>query len=291
MTMQQPPSTSSTCGFPVQSFSEIREDNAWVAQVRQLIDGYHWGVIKGFPADPDSLLEWGSALGQASPKPTYTHGHTFRDGVFNWVGDVRFYDVLSPADRRPTQDSSAIAPHTARSSAAKPPRLFMMLLAQPSLNGRPGSRGESVLVRLEDAIAWLRTMFPSDEVGEALRVLRESPVTVSSPSGPVETYILESTTDGDRLRYWLDVEADVRSSGSAALLNAWTKLDWALRSPEVAEVIDLERGDLIIVDNYRVALGRCEFPRWEAGIRQVIPSPRRLFSLHVHLPDEDARGS
>jgi alpha-ketoglutarate-dependent taurine dioxygenase len=287
MNRQQPPSTSSTLGFPVQSFSEIREDNAWAAQIQQLIDGHRWGVIKGFPANPDSLLEWGSALGQVSPKPTYTRGRTFRDGVFNWVGDVRFYDWLSPAERRPTQDSTAIAPHTARSSAAKPPRLFMMLVAEPS----PCSRGESVLVRLEDVIAWLRTVYPNDEVTEALRVLRESPLTVSSPSGPIETHILESATDGDRLRYWLDVESDVRSSGSAALLSAWTKLDGALRSPEVAEIIDLEAGDLIVLDNYRVAHGRCEFPRWEAGNRQVIASRRRLFSLHVHLPDEDARGS
>lgn len=288
MNSRQPPFTSSTCRFPVQRFKATREDNLWAAQVRELIDGYSWGVVKGFPVDPDSLLEWGSALGRVSSKPSFTPGRICRDGVFNWVGDVRFYDWLSPAERRPTEDGIAIAAHTARSLVAKAPRLFMMLLAEPSPNGRPGNRGESLLVRLEDAIAWLQTVYPNDEVEEALHVLRESPLTVSSPSGPIETYILESTTNGDRLRYWLNIESDVRASGSAALLSAWTKLDGALRSPEVAEIIDLERGDLIILDNYRVAHGRCEFPRWEADNRQVIASRRRLFSLHVHLPDEDA---
>ncbi|MFE4924882.1 TauD/TfdA family dioxygenase [Streptomyces sp. NPDC056661] len=241
-------------------------------------------IIRDFPPEPDSLIALGKMLGR--PQPRYPLGPEPApdDGALTWVTDVRFRPRQADEAHQPfTHRSSELQLHTARAAATVQPRLFMMLMADPGRPSGEPDNGQSQLSRLDDALHRLSDMYGRRPAEEIVRVLATVPISTEDPypETPVVRPILHRAVDGRwAFRYWENIHAHAVSTSSEECVEALKKFDQALRN--VRFEVSLRRGDVILLDNDRVAHARRKFPGWSLdGSGRRVPSSRLIYNLHV----------
>jgi len=247
-------------------------------------------VLSGFPADPEELLAFGRRLGTPSRKPAYGGAaNSPKDGdAFGYIGDVRLMTDIEAGRRRPTQDRAEVRMHTARSFAVNRPRYFVLLMADPGRRTERGQSGESVYTSIDHACAALHRRFP-DTAAEDLEVLASTPVPWTLPHAPenaARTPVLQSTSPRT-FRYWQGIADDIPAEAAdSRLAAALTRLDQVINDPAVQAELVAEAGDLVLLDNDRVAHGRRPFPAFmdDAG---TVPSTRQVYSVHVFAPGQE----
>lgn len=245
--------------------------------------------IRGFPTSPDDLYHFGGLLSRPLRKPAFKADTSVRAGVLAFIGDVRVRADLPEERRLPTQDSVAIGFHTARSSATVRPRYFALLMANQGWTGYPpGSNGESLLVRLEDALAEYRRRYPA-QVEDDLRRLVETPIAYKPPhvSGEAAEAPILFDLENGRLgfRFWQDLVVTMRGLSDAlepGYLAAIERLGESLdECPRIIE-LQMDDGDLLVLDNCRVAHARRSFVASRtAADGSVELSPRQIYSAHL----------
>lgn len=265
--------------------------SAVIDLVRAELDTFGAVMVTGFPANSRALVDLGTKLGSPMVKPTFRRDDRPRTHLQAFVGDVRFENSI-PMDRRmPTQGADPIAVHTARSFAEQRPRWFMMAMIDPGWRDeRSDCNGLTRLVWLDDVIVWLGShlgkrgeglidLLQCSEIGLGLDHVAEQPV--SAP-------LLWIGADGrPRWRYWQGIVDGVRKLASDAVVDpkvsdAITDFDKAVRAEGNILSLALNAGDLLILDNERVAHGRSGFRSLEtSNDGSTAISPRRLLTLHV----------
>lgn len=233
-------------------------------------------VVQGFPRDGGALVKFGRAFGELEPADPFKEKQS-ADDPDDWLGHTK-------AHKKKTWGQK-LALHTAAAHAQLEPKLHMMLMLDKGMDNPDLSadNGQSLLVRVEDVIDRL-TADVGSEADAVIEALLSTPVSTGFPfpDVPRDEPILTRTDDGAwRFRYWIRLlEYAERGERSAAQLDAFRAFDAALN----AAVFDLvlENGDLIVVDNQRVAHGRRPFPKEipnAAG--ELVPTTRRIYNVHV----------
>jgi hypothetical protein len=157
----------------------------------------------------------------------------------------------------------------------------MMLMVNKGELSDPWLQGYSCFSRLDEAILLLsRDLNSKSETDNILELLKITPITTEDPY-PDEPVIAPLLCEGENgrfvFRYWEHIRGHAKGTPANLALLAFDK---ALTSASFR--YSLDSGDLVLVDNHRVAHGRGGFPGWimgENGQKQL--SSRLLYNLHV----------
>ncbi len=238
-------------------------------------------IVEGFPTDPAALLRYGRLLGKPQQRYVWDPIPSFSEPM-KWVTDVRF----RPDANAFTHRCGPLRLHTARAAYKGRPqdtsRLFMMLMADPGQRSDATS-GRSMFSRLAEAIDWLRSTIDDErEVAAILETLRTTSISTEDPYPdiPEVTPILSGAVGGVmRFRYWEHILEHAKSTPASYALS---RFDEALTRARFE--YSLKNGDLVLLDNHRVAHGRRAFPGWvrDAHGRKKVSS-RLLYNLHVFI--------
>jgi len=233
-------------------------------------------VVRNFPCDGGALVRFGREFGELEPADPFSPNLS-PDDPMDWLGHTK-------AHKKKTW-GGPLALHTAAAHAPVEPRLHIMLMLDhgATTSDETTDNGQSRLGRVDDAVERLVA-----DLGAAatpiLDVLQTTPVSTGFPFPDVPRVepILTRTADGSwRFRYWIRILEYAESGDlSADQRAAFTEFDAALKS--TAFDVALQTGDLIVLDNHRVAHGRRSFPAEivdETG--QRIPTTRRIYNVHV----------
>lgn len=237
-------------------------------------------VVRGFPTDGVALVRFGRQLGELAPM--VKEGETASpDEPLDWLGNTESYKKRTFGQE--------LALHTAASQAPVTPEMHAMLMMDQGVVPDDDSidNGQTTIARVEDAVRKLHADLGEEEATEVLRLLTVTPVSTEHQFDypQRDEPILYHDPDGSwRFRYWIYVELLAQRAGVPAdALRALTAFDAALNSPEVRFEVVLEDGDLVILDNRRLAHGRRPFPREiaddDGGTRFT---SRRVYKIHIH---------
>ena len=244
-------------------------------------------IFEGFPTDPEMLLRAGCLLGTPQHRYVWNPLPAFSEPM-KWVTDVRFKPTIKGDEAQLfTHRCGDLRLHTARASfKAKPrdtPRLFMMLMADPGSPSATVGAGASRFSRLADAINCLKqTIDDERKVVEILRILKTTPISTEDPYPhiPVTAPIMSGgSREVMRFRYWEHILDHARSTPA---FHALSQFDEALTKASFE--YSLRKGDLVLIDNHRVAHGRRGFDGWlvDSGGNKILSS-RLLYNLHVFI--------
>ncbi len=232
-------------------------------------------VVRDFPCDGGALVRFGREFGELEPADPFSPNIS-PDDPMDWLGHTK-------AHKKKTW-GGPLALHTAAAHAPVEPRLHIMLmLDHGAAADETTDNGQSRLGRVDDAVERL----VADRGAAAtpiLQLLQTTPVSTGFPFPDVPRVepILTRAADGSwRFRYWIRI-LEYAESGelTADEVAAFKEFDAALNA--TAFDVALQTGDLIVLDNHRVAHGRRSFPAEivdEAG--QRIPTTRRIYNVHV----------
>ena len=234
-------------------------------------------VLRNVPRDAAVLLDIAKGLGRPQPATSRASSATPADIAY-WIGNLdaheteRWWGGLLPL-------------HTAGANEPAEPRLHMMLMMDAGAR-RPdadGNTGQSLISRVDDAIDDLVRNHP-EKAEEYVAALLHTPVTTDFvPHLPPRSEpFLRRSPDGTwAFRYWIDMQRYARRDGwRGDRFDALEAFDAALNAARIE--ISLRPGDMVVVDNHRVAHGRMPFPREQIdGGGQRGPSTRRVYNVHV----------
>ena len=257
-------------------------------EAKRIIDKNSIVKIINFPLDRRALADFGSTLGRLMPKHT-DKANTIED----FIGIVRLRSDIEPEERFATQDNSELNPHTAHSWGIQRPRYFGLLMVNPGWRDETqGERGESMYVRLKDALEEMKKQFP-ETYEEDIQLLRYTKVEffgkrkgANVSNMPILFPIDENGTLG--FRYKENMLEDLEEltpfiPNGDRYFQAAQRFDKSLLSS--SHIIQLTQGDLIILDNRLIAHARKPFVAERIdNLDQISQSPRLLYSMHVH-PD------
>ncbi len=266
------------------------EADALLAGTNTALASESLATIAHFPSDAEALVAFARQLGA----PMLRRG-TAAAAASSFVGDVRWRPDIEAAQRLPTQTASELSFHTARSFEVVRPRYFAMLMVDPGwIDGRPGTNGESLLVRWRDVIAEYHERYP-DTADQDLGVLRRTRIAYrpwylrDEPSH--EPLLRDEGVDGDvEMRYWEDLLATLPealqtvTSGedAEAFATVIGRFDAVLNSAHAVIEHQMQAGQLTLVDNRRVAHARRPFvPNRVRADGTVEHNPRRLLTVHI----------
>jgi len=265
---------------PIPYANNLRIDDLLVT-----IDTAGIAVLSGFPTDPGALLEFGRQIGVPSPKPGYSRGSsTTQNAAFEYVADVRYMREIPSSERRATQGNVEIRLHTARSFAVNRPRYFALLMAQPSVYGGTSTYG--LVDRVLEVLGKKSPAAYSGYVSE-LSTTHVPWTHRNSPAGDAaSTPLLSSIGTGrPQFRYWngiLETAAEHRMHKT--FIDALENFDNALHDEATLTEVHADRGDLVIIDNNRVAHGRRAFSTEHPGSQQELQ--RQVYSMQVFGHDQ-----
>jgi hypothetical protein len=243
-------------------------------------------AVRQFPPDPQVLLRFVCRVGQPLPR----HGRSGTDPL-DFIGDVRFRPDVEPERRLVTQGNDELAFHTARAYTSPRPRYFAMLMAEPGWTDEaPGQCGESLLVRWTDVVAELASRHP-EHLEDDLALLRDTPVSYTpsfAPTSPVNEPLMVSSSRIDTVvRYWEGMLDTVPAwigqiPAPDRYLAALRRFDAAANTCSRAIEYQMERSQLILIDNHRVAHARRPFIATRvdaAGLPHY--NPRQILSVYI----------
>ncbi|GAA4419218.1 hypothetical protein GCM10023148_18270 [Actinokineospora soli] len=224
-------------------------------------------LLRGFPSDPAALVALGRRFGLPQ-RLLATRAELPADVPLNWAVDVVFRGDLAEADRFDfVEGAKPLELHTARATAAVQPQLFLMHMANASEpDADSPDHGQSHFARLDDALDHLVAEHGRARADEIVRVLSTStfePID-SCRAEPVVAAILTKKDNGRwKMRVWEGIADHAARNAPPALADAVTAFYAALNT--VRCEVTLTSGDLILLDNERVAHGRRGFPAWHPG--------------------------
>jgi alpha-ketoglutarate-dependent taurine dioxygenase len=282
---------------PVVTRLELPEPYSWTGQsggqaleaVCAALETFGLAILRGFPTQPRALLDFAQLFGTPEPRHPSAEPPSLEDPM-SWVTRVYYRTDLPDGQERPyTQGAARLELHTARAAAFEQPRLFMMLMADP---GRPDDRpdhGQSRFARLDDAIRALAESHGRARCAQILDVLENRPISTYEPYPDVPRVdpILSTLPDGRRmLRYWEGIRDHAAADAARdphdgdTLLRALLDFDDALDAVTIET--ELASGDLVLLDNHRVAHGRRAFAAYVAlPDGTSVPSTRLIYNLHT----------
>lgn len=205
----------------------------------------------------------------------------------NWVTDVRFRADIPETDRFDfVEGTQQLGLHTARATAAVQPQLLLMYMADPGERGADkADQGQSWFARLDDALHQLAVDHGpgrADKMVETLANTAFQPIDARRPYPFVGSVLARKDNGCWKLRYWEFIARQAEGNAPPALAAAIVALDAALNHESVRHEIALDAGDLVLLDNERVAHGRRAFSAWGVGPGgERIPSARHIMNLKV----------
>jgi alpha-ketoglutarate-dependent taurine dioxygenase len=287
-----------SAAVPVVTRLELPEPYTWTGPrpigqaleaVCAALEAFGIAILRGFPAEPDALLGFARLFGTPEPRHFLAEPPSPKD-TMSWVTRVYYRTDLPEGQERPyTQGAARLEFHTARAAAAEQPRLFMMLMADPGQHDDRPDHGQSRFARLDDAIRALVASHGAQRCAEILDLLESRPISTHEPYPDVPRVgpILSGLPDGRRmLRYWEGIQDHATADAAQnpddgdVLLRALLDFDEALNASAIET--ELERGDLVLLDNHRVAHGRRAFAAYVTlPDGTLTPSTRLIYNLHT----------
>lgn len=256
-----------------------RSDDDFRAEVFDALRADGLVVVRGFPADGVALVHFGRQLGELAPM--VAEGETpSPDNPLDWLGNTESYKKRT--------FGQVLALHTAASQVPVTPQVHAMLMMHQGLEIEDQSvdNGQTTIARVDDAVRKLRADLGPEESERVLRLLTTAAVSTEHQFDYPQRNepILYHNSDGSwHFRYWIYIVLLAQRAGlTGEQLDALMTFDAALNSPEVKFEVLLEAGDLIILDNLRVAHGRRPFQKEivdDNGEKQF--TSRRVYKIHV----------
>jgi hypothetical protein len=255
-------------------------DDAFRADVLAAVAAQGVALVHGFPCEAGALVRFGRTLGELEPADPFAAAPD-PDDPLDWLG--RVHDDESPRWGRPLRLHTGSSMH---GGAPADPLLQLMLMLDRGFapDDATADNGQTTLARVDDAVRRLVAGRDEATARTVLARLQDTAVTMTVPPPflSITKRVLTRRADGGwRLCYWEKVLEHARDGGvPASRLAALQAFDEALSA--VAFELPLADGDLLVVDNLRVAHGRRAFPtvRVDDHGRQR-RSTRRLYNAHV----------
>ncbi|CAF3819247.1 unnamed protein product [Rotaria sp. Silwood1] len=213
--------------------------------------------------DNDLLIKFCSTLGNILPR----RKGNFDKASGNLIGNVVFKTDITNSEKLPTQTSDKINFHTAKSIAIQRPNIFCMYMADTGwLNEPLYGNGESRLLLLDDILSEYHEVFPASYEAdkEILKVtnLNYKPWYIDDSHfvGP----ILFEENGKYSFRFWenlaetLDLN-NLDEKTSEVLL----KFNHLVINSKRSIEFQMEKGDILFINNNCVAHGRYGFKSYE----------------------------
>jgi hypothetical protein len=251
-------------GFLDQVFSALRADG--------LV------IVRGFPVDDAALVHFGRHFGELAPMVKDGRMPSPQEPL-DWVGTERYHKRTF---------GKVLGLHTAASTVAVTPQLHaMLMLHQGAETADPtADNGQTALARVDDAVRKLYADLGPEQAEETLRLMTTTAISTEHQVDDAQRDepVLYRGDDGSwQFRYWTYIVWLAQRAGLAGeRLEALSAFDAALNSPEVKFQVVLGAGDLIILNNKRVAHGRRPFPTevvGDDGEKKI--SQRRVCKIHI----------
>lgn len=210
-----------------------------VAEVENF--GY-WIVDLPMPSSDNEARFWLNQL-EAALGQGISHKHAI-DGVVSLTNNPALYNDNV---RRPQSDTGHQSPHTDGAFEYQPPQLMAVLCLRPADKG-----GETLVVDMGDAVKMLD--------GCDLRGLYE-PNAIAVVRGKQEAMhpVFSANGRGGTVARFSNHEYNVSYPATSAAEPGFTAIDGFVKDPSNQQVISLQPGQLIVIDNERVLHGRNEF--------------------------------
>lgn len=246
-------------------FSDFDFD-ALVREVRLRLEVDHIAYVKDFPTRESAYVEVLMALGR--PLPGYARTVNAHSNGSSCINRVSF----SPGvELFGFEAEGALPIHTARSWLVPPPRFFSMLMIDPG-DQRDGYSGASHILRFREVFRLFADAH-GPRYPRILELLMSTPLAMPAkkvmepaPEAPVVFSMGTDDAHDLGLRYRADIEelASTRladTPDSEEFKAALRCLGEAIVSCTERHVFQMQRGDLIIVDNRRCGHGRSNAQR------------------------------
>lgn len=260
--------------------SGLRSDDGFRAEVLRVLQTDGVVVVRGFPVDGVALVHFGRQLGELAPM--VNEGETADpDNPLDWLGNQQSYKKRT--------FGRVLALHTAASQVPVTPQVHAMLMMHQGIEIEDPSvdNGQTTLARVDDAVRKLYADLGAEAAEKVLQLLTTTDISTEHwfnyPQR--DEPILYHNPDGTwHFRYWIYIVLLAQRAGlHGERLDALMKFDAALNSPDVKFDVLLRAGDLIILDNMRVAHGRRPFLKeipGDDGEKHF--TPRRVYKIHIH---------
>ncbi len=250
----------------------------------------HIIMVKNFPTNMRLMFNFCSILGTPMLKIN-AQGNELVD----YIGDVRVRLDIESNHRMPTQSSGYVQLHSARAYANLRTRIFCMLKVHIGLDG-PNKKGESIF------IVW--NEFIKDYVGKYQALgIQDIDVIMNTPvNAMLDSYakyysekdisnepLIKVNKDGIySVRYWVDMIKTVENyvkqngfSGSQRYLEAMLRFDKAVQNYHGIVKYFMEQGDLVVLNNSKIAHGRLPFLESKTVQGAIVVSSRQIYNMHL----------
>jgi hypothetical protein len=240
-----------------------RNQESCADKVRSQVALHDIALVKEFPTEVEKFVSFLGELGQVLENYEVGAGYGTPQGAYRFINRVR----IDPRGKLLHNCAGALPPHSARSWAIQRPRFFAMLMVDPGCQlGPEGSNGETLLVRWQDALRILQQ--ESQDFKQDLELLSRVALPFSAnrvremaSHAPLIYGLPDRRHEldyGVRWKYDLreKVEALLPDAIRTAYLAAVQRLYDVLGDLRVQRQGQLQSGDLVVVDNNRVAHGR-----------------------------------
>jgi hypothetical protein len=263
------------------------------SRIRERLAVYRAALVTGFAPDPNRYIDLLRRFGD--PLPNY--GGTTPDlPAYSLHANINVVKLTDDEDARRLQaQGGPLAVHSARAFSETRPNFIAMYMANPGwVDAEPGQRGESIVVRWRDVLAYMRRHAPAT-YAEDLAILSETPLAIVAqfvrdnwsilpllypppdPDGPNDVAArLPPRFAEDWTGVSLPDQISPRYQELAAAFVA------TANDPEVLRRYQLAVGEFVLLDNNRYGHGRCNFVRTRPlADGNVAINPRELWSVVI----------
>ncbi len=262
---------------------DIWRPESTLEKCKQALLSHSIVLVKGIPPSEESFFRIGAKLGH----PMRKYSQSQSDSIDQYLGKVKNTLTASGDAPMPTQGHGPINMHTARSYSSIRPDYFALLAKN---EGFPLVSAQTSFVALADAIEEFKRRegetWPSSlDLLSSVKVLY-GPKHVKE--GVCDVPILERMEDGTYVfRYWEEIMSGLESTVISAsdrphFVAILERFNRIVNSPDLALQHLLKNGEMILIDNRRVAHGRTGFtPYLSSDLGEKIFNPRELISMHL----------
>lgn len=254
-------------------------------QARDRLAGNKAALIRGFPADPDSLIGFLTQFG--APLPNYA-GTTPATAAYTLHPNINVVHCTTGAEAgsRVQEQPGPLPAHSARAFSKNRPAFIAMLMIDPGWEG-----GESTVVRWPHALGYMREHQPATFTSD-YTLLSQTPITITASQVqdqwstlPLLYPLPDAGSPGDigaRLSLVLASQLgamNMRDDLRCRYRQALDRFTAAANHPQASHACQLRAGDLLILDNNRFGHGRLPFPATRTTSGQTEVNPRELWSV------------
>jgi alpha-ketoglutarate-dependent taurine dioxygenase len=260
-----------------------------IAAAREVLDRHRVCLVRGFPTEPDRFLEFLRGFG--TPLDNYSsRSELADDDPHPQINRVKYKPKGQYTRKSVHYQEGELRPHSARSWRTPRPAYFAMLMVDPGWRDTPeGERGESLVLhwrhlftRLAERDGETFTRHFERLTGTPIRFaannVREeyADLPLCYPlSDAADAYDVGVRLKQDITQKLLDLKGDIEDFDGYAEAVEYLVANAADHGMQAC--FPMDSGDLLIIDNNRVAHGR----RKITGERDGAVNPRELWSVTV----------